>query len=110
MICSIIDNLIVNRPIELLTLDVNPCYYIDGPHDGSGRPLGFPTSTSSHYYRLHFEMHNPDSELVISREADTLSVSFVPSSGKYFVYLVHMEPVGLFGLISILALSVNLFH
>ena len=93
MICCKIDSLIVERPVELPMPDVNLRYYIDGPHDGSGRPLRFSSSTFFHYYRLRFEIYDPDSELVIPGEDDALSVFFVPFSGKYFVYLVRIEPL-----------------
>ena len=47
MICSMIDILIVVRPVELPIPDVNLRYYIDVLHDGSGRPLSFSNFTFS---------------------------------------------------------------
>ena len=57
MICNMIYSLILVRPLELPMPDVNLRYYIDGPHDGSGRPLTLSSSTFSHYYRLRFEVY-----------------------------------------------------
>ena len=50
----------------------------------------------SYNYRLRFEIHDPDGEFVVSEDIYTLSVSFVPFLGKYFVYLVRIEPMSAF--------------
>lgn len=71
-------------------------YYIDGPHDGSERPLGFSSSTFSHYYRPRFEIRNPDGGFVVSEDTYTLSVFFVPFSGEDSVCLVRIEPMSAF--------------
>lgn len=91
MICSMIDSLIVVRPIELPMLDVDLRYYIDGPHDGSGRRFTFPSSTFTHYYRLRFENNDPNRELVLPGSTHLLSVFFVPFSDKSSVCLVCIE-------------------
>ena len=82
MICCKKDSLIFERRVELLMPDANLRYYINGAHDGSGRPLSFSSSTFSHYYRPRFEIHDPDSELVIPEDTYLLSVFFVPFSGN----------------------------
>ena len=96
MICSMIDNLIVARPVELPMPDVNLRYYIDGPHDGSGRPLTLFSSIFSHYYRLRFEIHDHNADAVMPEKEYSLSVFLVPFSGKGRVCLVRIEPLSAF--------------